>query len=114
VTIVGLFSNLDLNGDTPTRVQPQPGSLRPTSEPGQPQPGQPPASGQIQSGTAPPHTSDPAHLESGHPQPSPWAPRGVPSIRRKKVQRVVVPIAFVLVLTALVAQGYYFFTAMMG
>ena len=39
---------------------------------------------------------------------------GVPSIRRKKVQRVVVPIAFVLVLAALVAQGYYFFTAMMG
>jgi len=38
----------------------------------------------------------------------------VPSTRRKKVQRVVVPIAFVLVLAALVAQGYYFFTAMMG
>ena len=114
MAVVGLFSNLDLNGDTPTRVQPQPGSLRPTSEPAQPQPGQPPAPGQIQSGAAPSPAPDPAQLESGHRQPSPWAPRGVPSIRRKKVQRVVVPIAFVLVLAALVAQGYYFFTAMMG
>lgn len=38
-----------------------------------------------------------------------WGPRKVPSTRLKKVQRILAPIVFVLVLGALVGVGYYFF-----
>ncbi|WCC80829.1 hypothetical protein O6R08_05060 [Cutibacterium equinum] len=38
-----------------------------------------------------------------------WAPAGVPTTRRKNVQRVLAPIVFLLALAALVAVGYYFF-----
>ena len=38
-----------------------------------------------------------------------WAPTGVPTTKRKKVQRVLAPIAFVVALAVLVGVGYYFF-----
>ncbi|MGK2308593.1 hypothetical protein [Cutibacterium sp. V947] len=38
-----------------------------------------------------------------------WAPTAVPTTKRKKVQRVLAPIAFVVALAMLVGVGYYFF-----
>ncbi|CAM2929234.1 hypothetical protein U6X29_07650 [Cutibacterium acnes] len=38
-----------------------------------------------------------------------WAPAAVPTTKRKKVQRVLAPIAFGVALTVLVGVGYYFF-----
>ena len=38
-----------------------------------------------------------------------WAPNGVPTTKRKKVQRVLAPVAFVVALAVLVGVGYYFF-----
>lgn len=63
---MGLFTDLNLNGDTPLRVRPKLGA---------------------------------------------WGPQRVPSTRRKKIQRVLAPIVFVLVLAGVVALGYLFFRA---
>ena len=38
-----------------------------------------------------------------------WAPAAVPTTKRKKVQRVLAPIAFSVALAVLVGVGYYFF-----
>ena len=38
-----------------------------------------------------------------------WAPAAVPTTKRKKVQRVLAPIAFSVALGVLVGVGYYFF-----
>ncbi len=61
---MGIFTDLNLNGRTPVRVQPKIGE---------------------------------------------WGPGGVPSTRAKKIQRIVAPIAFVLVLAALCGLFYYFY-----
>nr|WP_245569933.1 hypothetical protein [Acidipropionibacterium thoenii] len=61
---VGIFTDLNLNGRTPVRVQPKIGE---------------------------------------------WGPAGVPSTRAKRIQRIIAPIAFVLVMAALGALFYYFY-----
>jgi hypothetical protein len=61
---VGIFTDLNLNGRTPVRVQPRNGE---------------------------------------------WGPLGVPSTRAKKIQRIIAPIAFVVVLAGLSALFYYFY-----
>ena len=38
-----------------------------------------------------------------------WAPAAVPTTKRKKVQRVLAPIAFSVALAVLVGVGYYFY-----
>lgn len=38
-----------------------------------------------------------------------WAPAAVPTTKRKKVQRVLAPIAFSVALAVLVGVGCYFF-----
>lgn len=64
---VGIFTDLNLNGRTPVRVQPKVGE---------------------------------------------WGPAGVPSTRAKKIQRIIAPIAFVLVLAGLCALFYFFYTVL--
>lgn len=61
---MGIFTDLNLNGRTPVRVQPGIGE---------------------------------------------WGPLGVPSVRAKKIQRILAPIAFVVVLAGLSALFYYFY-----
>ncbi|AZZ43304.1 hypothetical protein C0Z11_07010 [Acidipropionibacterium jensenii] len=61
---MGIFTDLNLNGRAPVRVQPKIGE---------------------------------------------WGPRGVPSTRAKKVQRIIAPIVFVLVLAGLAGLFYFFY-----
>lgn len=63
---MGIFTDLDLDGQSPTRARPRVGEKE-------------------------------------------WAPVGVPSTRRKKVQRVLAPVAFVVALAVLVGVGWFFF-----
>ncbi|MSS45534.1 hypothetical protein FYJ43_05650 [Cutibacterium sp. WCA-380-WT-3A] len=65
---MGLFTNLNLDGQTPVRTRPRVGDEQ-------------------------------------------WAPAVVPTTKRKKVQRVLAPIAFCVALGVLVGVGYYFFRA---
>lgn len=43
-----------------------------------------------------------------------WGPTGVPSTRRKKVQRIVIPIAVVAIAVALFFLGRMFFLMLTG
>lgn len=57
---------------------------------------------------------DGASSTRARPNVGEWGPHLVPTTRRKRWQRIYVPLAFLLAATALIVLGYVFYIALTG